>query len=297
MLDWRGAGRVDRAWQSAVAASCLVHLCLVVSGWLLITSPHRLPKLRQVIRVSLAAPQAKQLARVAAEKTASPAIFRPPAVVAEPPAAKLKPLQPVVSPPVKSTSPAAEPQVQKKRLLAVKTPLREPVKQLRQKPPVKPARDIVILKQTALESKPVSSQRLHSQPSAVDPAVTTSSDSPAAAIPERIVAPEATGINEAETAAIRNHYLALLRQRIERYKKYPLLARKGHQQGVVVVEFELSSRGELQSCLLQKSCGKRLLDRAALQAVEAAAPFPDIPSQILSAETRFVVPVRFVLAR
>lgn len=97
--------------------------------------------------------------------------------------------------------------------------------------------------------------------------------------------------------ASRNRYLAMLKKRIEQHKEYPLMSRRGRQQGTVIVQFELTSGGNVKSCQVKKSCGYRLLDRAAIRAVTAAAPFPALPEEIDLEDTRFVLPIKFVLSR
>lgn len=99
-----------------------------------------------------------------------------------------------------------------------------------------------------------------------------------------------------DTAATaqRDAYLQTLRQRIERHRDYPLLARKGRQQGNVVVRFFLDRQGGLREVAITVPCGSALLNRAALRAVSEAAPFPPLPPELDTA-TPFDVPVAFRL--
>jgi len=284
MSGWQGAYRGDRIWQGAILASCLVHFCLVVSGLLLLNSPLRLPQPSQAIQVSLLAPapQVEKVTTILAEKvTVTPLFIPPPAVLEQPPV--IRKVQPVISPPVKLPAQLPKPQV-------------KPVLPAVVRSEVKPLTEIVLAKQPALERKSESSQ-FEPSPSSVAtiPVGAPANITTVVAMTASIVTTESTGIAADEQMAIRERYLAQLRQQIERYKKYPLMARKGRQQGVVLVEFELSTQGELQSVMIKESCGKRLLDQAALRAVEAAAPFPVIPQQLLLAEASFAVPLRFVL--
>ena len=100
-------------------------------------------------------------------------------------------------------------------------------------------------------------------------------------------------------AATRNAYQEMLRQRIERYKIYPRMARRGNQQGTARIFFALDRQGRLTGCRLEQSSGHRLLDQAAMKAVRAGAPYPPLPEELLpqSAEASFVIPVTFVLER
>ncbi|OGR30482.1 MAG: hypothetical protein A2091_12380 [Desulfuromonadales bacterium GWD2_61_12] len=96
--------------------------------------------------------------------------------------------------------------------------------------------------------------------------------------------------------AERDAYLQVLRQRIEERRDYPLLARKGRQQGRAIVRFRLDRQGTLCETWLAVSTGSSLLDRAALRAVAEATPFPPLPPGI-DVATTFDAPVIFRLNR
>ncbi len=74
-----------------------------------------------------------------------------------------------------------------------------------------------------------------------------------------------------------NKYVALIRARIERAKRYPLAAREMGLQGETTLRFVLSPKGELRKLQLLRSSGVQILDQAALEAVKKAAPFPPPP--------------------
>jgi len=73
-------------------------------------------------------------------------------------------------------------------------------------------------------------------------------------------------------------YLQLVRERIANCKKYPSLARRRHLQGRVGVRFLLAGTGEAREISVSASSGQEILDRAALKAVQDAAPFPLPPA-------------------
>ncbi len=89
-----------------------------------------------------------------------------------------------------------------------------------------------------------------------------------------------------------NQYQALLHDRILAKQHYPVFARKHHLEGLIQVKLKLSSDG----MILQKSvfsAGKSpVLEAAALEAVEAASPFPPLPR---GNSGDFLVPVEFHL--
>ena len=82
--------------------------------------------------------------------------------------------------------------------------------------------------------------------------------------------------------------------RIEQVKRYPSAARVRRQQGVVHVRFRMDRNGRLLFVGLQRSSGNDALDRAALETVRRAEPFPAIPEDRPS-EVELAVPVEFFL--
>ncbi len=96
------------------------------------------------------------------------------------------------------------------------------------------------------------------------------------------------------SSALRN-YLALIRDRVEAAKRYPLVARMRGEEGSVRVAFSISPRGELLTLELLKSSGHRLLDQAALSAIKKAAPFPPPPPPYEQKGLRLFLKLNFQL--
>lgn len=61
---------------------------------------------------------------------------------------------------------------------------------------------------------------------------------------------------------------------IEKAKIYPELARKRKQEGTVVTEFYISSKGMPENIKIMRSSGYSILDSAARDTIARAAPFP-----------------------
>lgn len=99
-----------------------------------------------------------------------------------------------------------------------------------------------------------------------------------------------------ETASIRATYLHRCRGLIERYKEYPIMARKGRIEGTVIVRGTLGHDGILRQCILSRSSGSGMLDNAALQAVRSVEQFPAIPPELPNNELVFEVPISFRLS-
>lgn len=71
-----------------------------------------------------------------------------------------------------------------------------------------------------------------------------------------------------------NAILAEIRSRIERAKRYPMLARKLGLTGVSLARFQIDPSGRPQSVSLKSSSGQKILDDEALATIQRAAPYP-----------------------
>jgi TonB family protein len=81
-----------------------------------------------------------------------------------------------------------------------------------------------------------------------------------------------------------------IRERIQAAVVFPPLARMRRLEGVAQVRFEIAADGRPREIAVADSTGHAILDRAALAAVEAAAPLPWVYGLL-------EVPVRFELSR
>ncbi len=82
--------------------------------------------------------------------------------------------------------------------------------------------------------------------------------------------PAGPGSGEGGTHAI----LSEIRARIERAKRYPLMARRMNIEGVSHVRFAIDASGQPQGLALKASSGSSVLDEEALSTIRRAAPFP-----------------------
>lgn len=89
-------------------------------------------------------------------------------------------------------------------------------------------------------------------------------------------------------------YLAALRARIERSKRYPLLARRQGVEGRAAVAFQVTATGQVEQLRLADATHP-LLGQAAMRAVEGAAPFPQLPSDIAGPPLQVEIGLRFTL--
>jgi protein TonB len=75
-------------------------------------------------------------------------------------------------------------------------------------------------------------------------------------------------------------YLEMVRLRIERYKRYPDVARSKNIEGRVTIRFVITPDGGVRQVEVANRSGNRALNLAALQAVQDAAPFPRPPRHL-----------------
>ncbi|UCD11499.1 MAG: energy transducer TonB, partial [Nitrospinaceae bacterium] len=103
------------------------------------------------------------------------------------------------------------------------------------------------------------------------------------------------GYTGVDLGALREGYFSSVRSRVAGNRHYPVPARRRGHEGRPVVSFLLNKAGELRELSLLESSGHATLDRAALAAVEKAAPFPAIPEMLGERSMRFKLPVSFRL--
>jgi len=98
------------------------------------------------------------------------------------------------------------------------------------------------------------------------------------------------------SASLSSHdYLAMIRLRIERHKKYPNAAKIRQIEGEVVIHFVITTEGNVEAAKVTKSSGHSILDKAGLTAVRNAAPFPKPPPEFFKSEIPIEVPIVFEL--
>ena len=85
-------------------------------------------------------------------------------------------------------------------------------------------------------------------------------------------------------------YLGQVRKTLERSKVNP----RSTISGTVLIKFTVGPKGELLSRIVQQSSGSKILDDAAMAALDRAAPFPPLPQEIASGPLEVQVPFRFI---
>jgi protein TonB len=95
--------------------------------------------------------------------------------------------------------------------------------------------------------------------------------------------------------AVRGLFTGKVRQRIADAKYYPRTARRRGMEGQPVIAFTLTKEGGLLKANLAQTSGYQLLDQAALEAVQQAVPYPEIPAELKTDTYKFKLPISFVL--
>jgi len=117
---------------------------------------------------------------------------------------------------------------------------------------------------------------------------------PAGEVNEESEAEEEIDFNVAEALAQRD-YTPLVVQKIYQNISYPSRAVSRNQQGTVRVAIEIGRSGELKNSLATQKSKHSSLNKAALKAVEKAAPFPTLPEQITADSFELSIPITFQL--
>jgi protein TonB len=88
----------------------------------------------------------------------------------------------------------------------------------------------------------------------------------------------------------RRVYMGEVAKKLHRNKVNP----RSQQTGTVLLRFTLDPQGEILSRTILQSSGSKVLDDAAMAALDRAAPFPPLPSTVASGPLEMQVPFRFL---
>ena len=90
-------------------------------------------------------------------------------------------------------------------------------------------------------------------------------------------------------------FLSLVREKIEKAKFYPPLARKKGYEGVVRVGFTIKKNGKLEDLHVLRPCHCEALDSAATEAIKKASPFGPVPETFPDEGIRLEIDVAYRL--
>ena len=90
-------------------------------------------------------------------------------------------------------------------------------------------------------------------------------------------------------------YVAALAAQVNRYKHYPMAARRARQEGTATLSLVILRDGTVKDFHVSKSSGWEALDAAVLRMLERAQPLPAFPASMTEEEIRVDFPVSFSL--
>lgn len=90
-------------------------------------------------------------------------------------------------------------------------------------------------------------------------------------------------------------YAASLAAQINRYKHYPMAARRAREEGTVTLSLLILRDGTVADSRISKSSGSEALDAAVLRMLDRAQPLPAFPASMTEEEIRVDFPVSFSL--
>ncbi|MFH1062826.1 MAG: TonB family protein [Candidatus Omnitrophota bacterium] len=90
-------------------------------------------------------------------------------------------------------------------------------------------------------------------------------------------------------------YQDMIKQRIERFRKYPLRARRNQTKGSVGLKFSVFANGTTGPIHIVQSSGSELLDIEALNTIQRSSPFLPIPDELSQQMVNIHVAIVFSL--
>lgn len=90
-------------------------------------------------------------------------------------------------------------------------------------------------------------------------------------------------------------YLAKIRNKINRLKKYPPAAKSQKLEGVVTVNFTINRSGAVTSARIVSGSGHSLLDQEVTALMKRVSPFPPMPDEMAKNSLNLTVPIQFSL--
>lgn len=109
-----------------------------------------------------------------------------------------------------------------------------------------------------------------------------------------------SGYSDTALLSLKTTWLNEVMIELAHEKRYPRLARKKQQEGVVIVRFKLSQVGAVDQVEIIKSAGVKRLDDEAVALIHRASPLPQAPETVFAREAKngaveMVIPIEFYL--
>jgi protein TonB len=99
--------------------------------------------------------------------------------------------------------------------------------------------------------------------------------------------------------SLKHSYESQLLAWLQRHKKYPNLARRRGQQGIVILEFVINAEGKLLSHKIIQASAHTALNTAVVKMIKQASPMPPVPQELHRKRDQFsyTIPIHFTLSK
>ncbi|WP_335987331.1 TonB family protein [Spongiibacter tropicus] len=185
---------------------------------------------------------------------------------------------------------------------------RKPKPEPKPEPKPKPKAPAPVVAKTA-EPSPAEADYQHSE---TPPAAESPSPAPAAEPPKQNTVASAEP-NDTQSQASRKatgsgsqqklggrpgaarDYFSTLMAWLNHHKRYPKIAKKNKEQGIVKLKFTIAKDGSISNASIHTGSGHRRLDEAAMKMLREADPVPGIPDDLGRDTLTLVIPVEYSL--
>lgn len=159
--------------------------------------------------------------------------------------------------------------------------------------------DLLLAEKKTLERTENSAEQQTTEEMTASEAAADSTASAAAAAPSPVeqtattTAPSEGSVREAPPTPA--SWAKAVMAHLGRHKRYPREARASGAEGEVLVAVTVGRDGRVVARRLHRTAGSAVLDGAALDLIDRAAPLPAMPANFLADHVDVVVPIRFRL--
>lgn len=263
-------GPPDRLLWTFIFISAALHVLILVAG------PHPSPSPPlQIIELELAAPAERN---TSSEPPPKGIAMKAPPVPRRLELPDVQPVEPdLPEPPLQPPEPVRQPETAKPVTIPEVRPQPKPAPKPK---PVPKSRVAKAEPAASAPERPPADQAAPVQPAAGAPDSLKPPENPTSNHAGTPDSPRPAGNPTSNHDAIRS-FLAEVRRRIDQSKQYPFAARRRYMEGRVTVRFAIRPDGSVDQLEVAKSSKIPLLDKAALEAVRQAAPFPEFPKEQL----------------
>ncbi len=102
-------------------------------------------------------------------------------------------------------------------------------------------------------------------------------------------------ISQNQRNIIKNEYLLMVKEHIEKYKYYPKRAKRLKQEGKVELSFIINKSGHISKIKLRGKCPYKRLNNAAIAILEKIAKFIPIPKELGKTSIEVNIPIEYYI--